>query len=79
MRWLINLLLFLFALAVFVLALLFVMANPEPVAVDMLFADWQPVVGLGQAVIGVLLVGLVAGFLLGLLISGVIRVRRRAR
>lgn len=76
MRWILNLFCLLFALAVFVSAMLFVMGNPVPVTLDLFWSDWRPQVPAGQLLVGFLLVGLLLGFMVGLMLAGVWRLSR---
>lgn len=68
-RWLLNVTLVVLTLAVFFVALLFLLGNAGPVTLDLLITDWQPAAPLGQWLLGFLLVGMGIGLLAGLLLA----------
>ncbi len=68
-RWLGNLLLTLFAFLLFLAALGFVLANPEPVNLNLVVTAWQVPVGLGASLVAALLAGLLLGFFCGLMLA----------
>ena len=77
MRWLLNFLIVLLALVLFLVCLLFLLGNPQPVRLELLITAWQPEAPLGQWLLLFLLGGIAAGLAAGLLLAGVLRLSRR--
>ena len=77
MRRLVNLFFILLATLIFAVALLFVLGNPEPLALELLITDWQPSAGAGAMLTGFLLAGLLLGVVVGLSMAGWLRRHRR--
>ena len=78
-RWLLNLLLVLLTMTLLLAGILFLLGNPQPVALDLLVVAWQPSAALGQWLLAFLLCGLAIGLLAGLALSGAFRLRRQRR
>lgn len=74
MRLLRNIIAILLALAAFAVGVLFVLANKNPVHLDLLVAHWQA--GAGILLLGVLVAGLLIGLIAGLGLDGLLRLRR---
>ena len=78
MRWLTNLFLFLFVVAVFAAGLLFLLGNPDPVTLELFVTEWQPSAAVGQMLLLFFLAGLLVGVVAGSLAAGIVRRRRRS-